>query len=392
MLLLNGYSNPKEKLVIKLRKEGKSYRQIAEEARISPRDIKKILVKYGIDDVSGYSENGGNEGPNSLMSVSSRAYKLYSEEMMTPTEVAITLNIEASEAIRYHDDFLQLNNRGILVKLFKGLSDKQISWLLRLCAVARSKKMSINQVIEFVSIYGENLPMIKQLHEDANNDLEDVQKRVFQCENRVEYLNHQTEDLAEDVKFKQTECKKLDKIRMEIIGQTLRLRGFISEFRNNNLTYIKIEKFVEDTVDRILKEGANMKLLEFALISVLKSLPKSDQYKYRYLLHKLDLLEVSGSVDTFTTTSMSTATTTTNTIPRINSDTIIVRNNNSQNTDNQYHHSYLTSKNDHCPACYEKEILAMARKYFEYLKQQITDEVISALIKKKGYSSSEMVV
>ena len=132
MLLLNGYSNPKERLVVKLRKEGMTYRQIAEEARISPRDIKPILEKYGVDDLSGYSENGRNEDPNSYMSISSRAYKLYSEEMMTPTEVAIALNIEASEAIRYHDDFLQLNSRGILVKLFKGLSDKQISWLLHL--------------------------------------------------------------------------------------------------------------------------------------------------------------------------------------------------------------------------------------------------------------------
>ncbi len=272
MLLPNGYSYPKERLVVKLRKEGKNYRQIAEEARISPRDIKPILVKYGVDDISGYSENERNEDPNSYMSISSRAYKLYSEEMMTPTEVAIALNIEAPQAMKYHDDFLQLNSRGILVKLFKELNDKQILWLLQLCAVVRSKQMSISQVIECVSIYDEDLPMINQLREDANNELAAVQNQVFQCENRVEYLNHQTEKLSEDLKSKQTECERLDKIRMEIIGQTLRLRRFISEFRDSNLTYIKIEKFVEDTVERILRESANMKLLEFALVSVLKSL------------------------------------------------------------------------------------------------------------------------
>jgi hypothetical protein len=380
MLLPNGYSYPKERLVVKLRKEGKNYRQIAEEARISPRDIKPILVKYGVDDISGYSENERNEDPNSYMSISSRAYKLYSEEMKTPTEVAIALNIEASEAIRYHDDFLQLNSRGILVKLFKELNDKQILWLLQLCAVVRSKKMSIGQVIECVSIYDEDLPMIKQLREDANNDLEAVQNQVFQCENRVEYLDHQTEKLSEDLKSKQTECKKFDNIRMEIIGQTLRLRGFISKFRDNNLTYVKIEKFVEDTVDRILREGANMKLLEFALISVLKSLPGSDQYKYRHLLHKLDLVEVSGSFDT--STNMSD---TTNTIPRIESNTIVVRNNNSishsNKAPNQYHHSYRSSKNDHCPACYEHEILAMSKMYFEMLRKQMTDEIMTTISK-----------
>ena len=68
----------------------------------------------------------------------------------------------------------------------------------------------------------------------------------------------------------------------------------------SNRTYIKIEQFVEETVDRILRREDNMKLLEFALISVLKSLPGGDQYKYRYLLHKLDLVEISGSFDNTT--------------------------------------------------------------------------------------------
>jgi hypothetical protein len=389
MLLLHGNSIPKERRVVECRKSGMNYKQIASEVQISVRDIKPILDKYGVDDSPKYISNNGKGDLEPLMSISSRAYKLFSEEMMTPTEVAIALNIEASEAIRYHDDFLQLNNRGILVKLFKGLSDKQISWLLRLCAVARSKNMSISQVIECVSVYGEELPMIKQLREDANNDLEDIQKLVFQCENRVEYLNHQAEKLADSVKSKETECERLDKIRMKIIGQTLRLRHFESEFKDNNKTYRIMGQFVNEYIDRILRREDNMKLLEFALISVLRSLPKSDQYRYRYLLHKLDLVEVSGSFDTTTTTSVST--TGNNTIPRINSDTIVVRNYNSQIAHNKYHHSYLTSKNDHCPACYEKEILAMANKYFENLKQLITDEVMLALIKEKRYASSETV-
>lgn len=208
MLLLNGHSNPKERRVVELRKEGKNYREIAEEARISPRDIKKILLKYGVDDISGHSENGGHGDSDSLMSISSKAYKLFSEEMMTPLEVAIALNLEAPEAMRYHDEFLELNGRGSLAKLFKGLNDNQISWSLQLCAVARSKKMSISQVIECVSIYGEDLPMIKQMREDANNRLEAVLQQEYKREVRVDYLNHLTEKLADDVKSKQTACEK----------------------------------------------------------------------------------------------------------------------------------------------------------------------------------------
>lgn len=368
MSLSTRYSNPKERRVVELRKLGMTYKQIASEVQISVRDIKPILNKYGAEDVSGYSGHEREGDSDSLMSISSRAYKLFHEEMMIPLEVAIALNIEAQDAIRYYNEFLEMNNRGTLAKLFNEIGNEGISWLLQLCAVVRLKKMNINHVIECVSIYNEDLPMIKQLRDDANNNLEALQKQEYQCENLVEYLNHQTEKLADDVKSKQAECKKLDKIRMEIIGQTLRLRRFMSEFKDNNATYIKIEQFVEDTVDRILREGDNMKLLEFALISVLKSLPQKDQYKYRYLLHRLDLVEVSGSFDT--TTSMST---TTNTIPQIESNTRIVRNNNSisysNKGPNQYHHSYLNSKNDHCPACYEHEILAVSKNVFRNVKK-----------------------
>jgi hypothetical protein len=50
---------------------------------ISPRDIKLILDKYRVNDISSYSDADiGEEDSDSLMSISSRAYKLFSEEMM----------------------------------------------------------------------------------------------------------------------------------------------------------------------------------------------------------------------------------------------------------------------------------------------------------------------
>ena len=41
--------------------------------------------------------------------------------------------------------------------------------------------MSISQIIECVSIYGEDLPMIKQMREDANNGLA-LQRQEYQSE------------------------------------------------------------------------------------------------------------------------------------------------------------------------------------------------------------------
>jgi hypothetical protein len=73
--------------VVECRKLGMTYKQIASEVQISVRDIKPILDKYGVDDSSGYTSNNGKEGDSeSLMSISSRAYKLFAEEFMTPLE------------------------------------------------------------------------------------------------------------------------------------------------------------------------------------------------------------------------------------------------------------------------------------------------------------------
>lgn len=358
--------------------EGKSYRQIAQLARISVRDIKPILEKYGADKAVEYSDTDGEiVDSDSLMPISSRAYKLFSE-FLTPLDVATTLHIDASETIRYYNEFLQLNNRGILTKLFKELSEEEISWVLRLCAIAKTKKMSINQIIECVSIYDEDLPMIKQLHEDANTDLEAVQKQAFQCENRVEYLNHISDNLADDIKSKKTACEEIDNKRRKLIGQTLRLRHFESEFKDNNKTYRIMGQFVNEYIDRLLRRDDNMKLLELSLIAVLRTL--GNDQRYRYLLHKLNLVEVPGSFDTNTII---------NTSPRIGSNILVMKNKNPQNAADHYYHSNLTKKDDNCPACFESSILDMSNKYFEILKQLIADKIMSALIEERAYSSSK---
>ena len=49
MVLAIAISPEKEKLVVQLYSESKSYREISKMARISVRDIKPILQKYGAD-------------------------------------------------------------------------------------------------------------------------------------------------------------------------------------------------------------------------------------------------------------------------------------------------------------------------------------------------------
>jgi predicted transcriptional regulator len=92
MMVLN--RQEKEELVLDLYyNKKKTYHEIAKEARISTRDIKKILNRASKESESEHS-----------MSISSQAYKLFSEGR-TPMQVAIALNLRENEVTQYYKEY-----------------------------------------------------------------------------------------------------------------------------------------------------------------------------------------------------------------------------------------------------------------------------------------------
>jgi DNA-binding CsgD family transcriptional regulator len=98
----------RERLVIDLYNQGKTYREISKEARISLRDIGIILNK-AVEDKK--TERLKQEHDNNNLekkqqeqqdlSLSAQAYKLFSDRK-TPLEVAIALNIGESRATKFY--------------------------------------------------------------------------------------------------------------------------------------------------------------------------------------------------------------------------------------------------------------------------------------------------
>jgi predicted transcriptional regulator len=82
----------KEALIVALAEKGKTYREIAKEAGVSPNTIKVVLNRAGLDQTT---------------SISSRVFELYSREK-TPLEVAIILGLKTEEVLRYHHEYFML--------------------------------------------------------------------------------------------------------------------------------------------------------------------------------------------------------------------------------------------------------------------------------------------
>ena len=87
----------REELVLDLYyNQHKNYRQITEQARICPRDIKTI-----VDKASNEKERQQHR------SLSTQAYQLFSKGKR-PVEVAIILNIRESEVTQYYREYWSL--------------------------------------------------------------------------------------------------------------------------------------------------------------------------------------------------------------------------------------------------------------------------------------------
>ena len=89
----------KEKAVIELYRQGKTYRQIAELLHVSFGDISFIIRR----------ETGEAEEQERIrMSKASQALQLF-EQAKTPVQVAIKLDIETQEVERLYKEYWKLN-------------------------------------------------------------------------------------------------------------------------------------------------------------------------------------------------------------------------------------------------------------------------------------------
>src|SRR5919199_6927393 len=100
----------RERLVLDLYyNQGKTYREISKEVRISPRDIGIILNKVAEEKKTERlkEEQQGNIDAENNLSLSAQAYKLFSEGK-TPVEVSVALNLKELEATKFYEEYWKL--------------------------------------------------------------------------------------------------------------------------------------------------------------------------------------------------------------------------------------------------------------------------------------------
>jgi hypothetical protein len=248
--------------------QNKNYRQIAQEMKMSLRDIGEIVNR---------AKQEKERQEHKSMSV--QAYELFSKGK-TPLQVAIDLNIGQAQVTQYYSEYLKLIGLEDITKIyleFKG----DVSYFVSLCKAAKAAKLGVSQVINLLRIANNYLPSVQHRHEmlqKQNNNLESIlrtkAKEIQNLSNQITYMNKRLDDIKSECS---TESATLEYLRQQIA----KLEAFVYNFRNNDDGYAKLIKTIEEEVLRIL---SNKKaLLKLAVLSIAESI-RNNPDKYSSLI------------------------------------------------------------------------------------------------------------
>ncbi len=100
-------------MVFQLASQGRTTREIAKAAHISPKDIGTIIRKFTGEDTDYQTK------PRSL---TSKAFQMFKQNK-SRVDVAIALNLESDHAVTLFEDYLQLLNRDKLMAIYEDLGN-----------------------------------------------------------------------------------------------------------------------------------------------------------------------------------------------------------------------------------------------------------------------------
>jgi predicted transcriptional regulator len=270
----------KEKLVLELYSQGKTYRQIAEEARICPRDIKTILNNVVKE----------RESEKSL-SVSSQAYKLFLAGN-SPIGVAIALNLRDDQVTELYKEYWNLNNLHDLNQVYEEIKG-EISSFVNLYSLSKTAGMNAQHIVKLLTIANNYLPSVEQRYEKLKREEASLQagnhnsaRTLQELSDLISTTQNTLEQYESDCKERRLEIKNLNK-------ECIASQELVNDFQNNNEEFIKIIKTVEDKVLGVLSNAKV--LIRNALLSITESM-RNNPERYRSIFYNMSsVTDYSGN-------------------------------------------------------------------------------------------------
>lgn len=270
----------KEMLVLDLYyNQDKTYRQIAKEAKICPRDIKTI------------GDKKVNEAELSeSTSISSQAFNLFLQGK-TPIQVAITLNLKEPEVHELFRQYWSLQQLHELYKIYEKIKD-DIWSIVELHRSIEAAGMDINHVKKLLEVASGELPQVEEMHRNLHRDVMNLNQKKQDTEAAIMKLNRDIIYLRNSADNQRLECEKLESEKRSLYLKKIRLESAIKELQNSE-EYTKIEIIVKQLVNKMF--GDDKQLLKFAFEAMIESLLKNPYRLQSFMEYSMSIISISNS-------------------------------------------------------------------------------------------------
>jgi hypothetical protein len=252
-------TNQRKKSVIDLYfNQHKTYPEIVQIERISPRDIRAIL-----------KEEQARLQKNKDQELSSKAYKLFSEGK-TPVQVAIILNLREPEVTKLFREYLKLQGPYKLNLIHDEIGEDNLEDFVEFYNRAKERGMGRMHTVKALAIADKELPYCEEkceLLKIENNDLESKKQR---SNNELHNLNDEIASSKELLKSYTSSCERKRQESESLNNEISRLETLVIRFKSNNEEYLKIKRTVEDMWNNVLIDGKV--LLHKAIFSIIETL------------------------------------------------------------------------------------------------------------------------
>jgi hypothetical protein len=247
----------KEMLVLDLYcNQNKTYRQIAKEARICPRDIKAIVDKKAKDAELSQST-----------SISSQAFNLFLQGK-TPLQVAITLNLKEPEVHELFKQYCSLQQLHDLYQVYEKIKDV-IGSFVELYRLIEAAGMDLRHVKRLLEVANNELPRVEQMYKNLYADVMNLNQKKRDAEADILKLNDDFIYLRNSTDHQRLECEKLESEKRSLYLKKIRLESAIKELQNNQES-TKVKMIVKQQVNKMF--GDDKQLLKFAFEAIIESL------------------------------------------------------------------------------------------------------------------------
>jgi hypothetical protein len=241
----------------------KTYAEIAQIMKMSPRDIHAIIKEEK-------AKRQRLKDQQQQEETSSKAYKLFSDGKK-PVEVAIELSLIEQAASKYYREYWRLKRLYILNSIFKA-TNGELGTFLKLYRLMKEKGMTIENVVNAVEIAIHKLPYMEGLYKQVKDEVEKLQHIRQLLVNDIEELKYKLSILDKTAfSCEQESWRKAQQVQ-ELTAQKNRLEKLIAKISNND---DKLKRLVKENVKAVISE--NKELISICFTAVIQTLKADPQ-------------------------------------------------------------------------------------------------------------------